>query len=76
MLIGIEKILFSNSTIEKLSKIRTVIDDITDEFGNYEEIKNIQDFLYIAFSSILRHVSNAGNESQKTYVSHTNIKTP
>lgn len=67
---------FNESTIEKLSKIRTAIDDITDEFGNNEDIKNIQDFFYIAFSSVLRRVSNADNESQKTYVSHTNIKTP
>lgn len=67
---------FNDSTIEKLSKIRTFIDKITDEFSNSEDIKNIQVFFYIAFSSIIRRVSNADNESQKTYVSHTNIKTP
>ncbi len=64
---------FLPNTIKILSKIRTIIDNIETEFGNN---KDIQDLFYICFSSILRRVSNADNESQKTYVSHTNIKTP
>jgi hypothetical protein len=35
-----------------------------------------QDFLLAVFSSILRRVSNADDQSQKTYVSGTNPKTP
>lgn len=32
--------------------------------------------MLICFSSIIRRVSNADNESQKTYVSHTKVKQP
>ncbi len=35
-----------------------------------------RDFLIVIFSSILRWVSNADDQSQKTYVSGTNKKTP
>ncbi len=35
-----------------------------------------RDFLLVLFSSILRRVSNADDQSQKTYVSHTFHKTP
>jgi DNA modification methylase len=67
---------FTTDAIEKLSKIRYLIDKIFVEFGNETEVKDIYDLLMICFSSILRRVSNADNESQKTYVSHTKIKHP
>jgi len=67
---------FTKETIQKLSIIRTQINKITEKFGNEITIKNIQDLLLICFSSIIRRVSNADNESQKTYVSHTKIKQP
>ena len=64
---------FTNDAIDKLGKIRFVIDSISVKFLN---AKDIQDFFYICFSSIIRRVSNADNQSQKTYVSHTNKKNP
>jgi DNA modification methylase len=67
---------FTTDAIEKLSKIRYIIDNIFSEFGTEKEIKDIYDLLIICFSSIIRRVSNADNESQKTYVSHTKIKQP
>lgn len=67
---------FTKKNINKLSVIRTLIDRVIDNFGNGKEIKDIQDLLIICFSSIIRRVSNADNESQKTYVSHTKIKQP
>jgi len=67
---------FSAEAIEKLSNIRYLIDRITVEFGNSTEIQDIYDLLIICLSSIIRRVSNADNESQKTYVSHTKIKQP
>lgn len=67
---------FNEENIRKLSRIRTIIDDVLQRFGDAPEVRDIQDLLFIAFSSIIRRVSNADNESQKTYVSHTNIKTP
>lgn len=67
---------FPVETIEALARIRTVIDLIQDTFGNSKEIKDIYDFLIICFSSIIRRVSYADNESQKTYVSHTHVKEP
>ena len=67
---------FTEENIKKLSLIRTIIDNVIIKFGNVSDVKNIQDLLFIAFSSIIRRVSNADNESQKTYVSHTNKKTP
>lgn len=60
---------FNEDAINALSIIRDAIDD-------YKEEEDIYDFLVICFSSIIRRVSNADNESQKTYVSHTNIKKP
>lgn len=38
--------------------------------------RDIRDFFLITFSSIIREVSLADNQSQKTYVSHTHKKTP
>lgn len=67
---------FTKDAIKKLSAIRTLINHIPDKYGDKKEIKDIQDLLLICFSSIIRRVSNADNESQKTYVSHTKIKKP
>lgn len=67
---------FTEDAIKKLSLIRTLINQIPDKFGVSNEVKDIQDLLLICFSSIIRKVSNADNESQKTYVSHTKIKEP
>tara|TARA_Y100000589_G_scaffold132494_1_gene126290 strand:+ start:12604 stop:13917 length:1314 start_codon:yes stop_codon:yes gene_type:complete len=64
---------FTDDAIDKLGKIRFIIDEIPN---NFSDTKDIQDFLYICFSSIIRKVSNADNQSQKTYVSHTNPKIP
>ena len=67
---------FTKDAINKLSVIRTLINRIVDNFGNDVMIKDIQDLFFVCFSSIVRRVSNADNESQKTYVSHTKIKKP
>ena len=66
---------FTKETINKLSIIRSLINQIPEKFGENKAIKDIQDLLLICFSSIIRRVSNADNESQKAYVSHTKIKT-
>ena len=60
---------FSNDAIKKLGIIRDVIEENKSD-------KDIYDFLIVAYSSIIRRASNADNQSQKTYVSHTNIKEP
>src|SRR3990167_5731469 len=67
---------FSRNAINKLSIIRTLINQVLKEFGSSKEFKDIQYLLLICFSSIIRRVSNADNESQKTYVSHTKVKVP
>lgn len=67
---------FTKDSVNKLSIIRTLINQITERFGNKKHIKDIQEFLLICFSSIIRRVSNTDNESQKTYVSHTKLKEP
>jgi DNA modification methylase len=67
---------FTKDAINKLSIIRTLINQIVDNFENDKTIKDIQDLLIVCFSSIIRRVSNADNESQKTYVSHTKTKQP
>jgi len=67
---------FTKDAINKLSVIRALINQMNDSFGDKKNIKDIQDLLFICFSSIIRRVSNADNESQKTYVSHTKIKQP
>jgi len=67
---------FDRDTIEKLSVIRSTIDEIPDKFGRSKKIKDIQELLFICFSSILRRTSRADNESQKAYVSHTKTKIP
>lgn len=67
---------FTEDATIKLSKIRTLINMVESEFGNSKEINDIKDFLIICFSSIIRRVSNADNQSQKTYVSGTKPKIP
>lgn len=67
---------FTKDSINKLSVIRTLINQLPDKFGNSKKIKDIQELLLICFSSIIRRVSKADNESQKTYVSHTKVKEP
>ncbi len=67
---------FPEETINKLSIIRTLINQIPERFGDNKSIEDIQHLLIVCFSSIIRRVSYADNESQKTYVSHTHIKTP
>jgi len=67
---------FTKDAIKKLSAIRTLINQIPEKFINNKKVKDIQDLLLICFSSIIRRVSNADNESQKTYVSHTKVKKP
>lgn len=67
---------FTKDAIKKLSTIRTLINQIPEKFGDNKIVKDIQVLLLICFSSIIRRVSNADNESQKTYVSHTKIKKP
>ena len=67
---------FTKDAIKKLSIIRTLINLIPEKFSESKKVKDIQDLLLICFSSIIRKVSNADNQSQKTYVSHTNIKEP
>lgn len=67
---------FTDDAIKKLSIIRTLINQIPDKFGTDKKTKDIQELLLICLSSIIRRVSNADDESQKTYVSHTKIKKP
>lgn len=67
---------FTPKAVTKLAIIRTHIDELTKVFGNSKSVIDIKDFLLVCFSSIIRRVSKADNESQKTYVSHTNIKNP
>ena len=67
---------FPKQNIDGLAKIRTLIEKIPGKYGNSKEIKDIYDFLIICFSSIVRKVSFADDESQKTYVSHTHVKVP
>ncbi len=67
---------FTDDAINKLSILRTIIDCIPIEFKSNKRIHDVYDFYLICFSSIIRRVSNADNESQKTYVSHTKIKEP
>ena len=67
---------FTEDAINKLSVIRTLIDEIPSRFGNSEQNNDIRDLFLVCFSSVIRRVSNADNESQKTYVSHTKVKQP
>lgn len=67
---------FTDEAIDKLSKIRTLTEQVPDYFSDMEDVLDIYDALIIAFSGIIRRVSNADNQSQKTYVSHTREKKP
>lgn len=60
---------FSDQAVADLSAIYDVIEQ-------YREEEDIYDFLVVCFSSIIRKTSNADNQTMKTYVSHTNPKTP
>ena len=62
---------FTNDAITKLSKLRTLIDKIPIIFKDVINISDYYDAFIIAFSGIIRRVSNADNQSQKTYVSGT-----
>lgn len=67
---------FSQDAILKLGKLRTCIDMICEKFKDVENINDYYDMYIIALSSIIRRVSNADNQSQKTYVSGTKKKIP
>lgn len=67
---------FTDDAVNKLSTLRTLIELIPIEFGSENKIIDIYNLFIICYSSIIRRVSNADNESQKTYVSHTKIKEP
>lgn len=60
---------FNDQAIHDLGLLRSIIEE-------YKDDKDIYDFLIVTLSSIIRKVSNADDQSQKTYVSHTNIKNP
>jgi len=60
---------FSEKAIEELSRIREVV-------FSFRAQRDVFDFLLVCFSSIVRRVSNADNQTMKTYVSHTNPKKP
>jgi len=60
---------FNKKTISNLSVIRDVIEQYRDD-------ECIYNFLIVTMSSIIRRVSNADDQAQKTYVSHTNPKRP
>lgn len=67
---------FPKQNIDDLAKIRTLIEKIPERYGESQEVKDVYDFFIICFSSIVRKVSFADDESQKTYVSHTHVKVP
>jgi len=60
---------FNNDAIHDLGLLRSIVEE-------YKDDKDVYDFLIITLSSIIRKVSNADDQSQKTYVSHTNMKSP
>ncbi len=60
---------FSRRNANDLSVLRDVIE-------KYKNEKDVYDFLIVTLSSIIRKVSNADDQSHKTYVSHTYPKTP
>lgn len=67
---------FSVDSILKLQKIRTLIDRIPGEFSHFDNVTDLFNTFIIAFSGIIRKVSKADNQSQKTYVSSTKPKKP
>lgn len=60
---------FSKDAVNQLGIIRDCIEE-------YSNRKDLYDFLTVTFSSVIRKASNADDQSQKTYVSHTQKKTP
>src|SRR5258706_5771415 len=60
---------FNERAVEDLSAIYEVIEQFRDE-------PDVYDFLLVCFSAIIRRASNADNQTMKTYVSHTNPKSP
>lgn len=58
---------FSPEAITDLGVIRDIIDE-------YKKNVPVYEFLVVCFASIIRRASNADNQTQKTYVSHTKIK--
>jgi hypothetical protein len=60
---------FNEQAIRDLSVIRDAIE-------GYREKTSLYEFLLVCFLSIIRRSSNADNQTQKTYVSHTLKKKP
>jgi DNA modification methylase len=67
---------FSRRAIQDLGLIRAAIDDLPRKFGDTADLRRVRDIWLVCFSSIIRRASNADNQSQKTFVSHTHPKTP
>jgi hypothetical protein len=60
---------FTSNAIRDLSAIYETVEEFRDDTAAY-------DLLTICFSAIIRRVSNADNQTMKTYVSHTHKKRP
>jgi DNA modification methylase len=58
---------FSDSAVKELSILRTAIE-------RFREDRPVYEFFIVCFTAIIRRVSNADNQTQKTYVSHTKKK--
>jgi SAM-dependent methyltransferase len=60
---------FNEAAIRDLSLIREGVEEFRDR-------KDVYDFFLTVFLAVIRRGSNADNQTQKTYVSHTNPKIP
>ncbi len=60
---------FSKDAVRDLGVIRGIVEEYAGEVEIYE-------FLLVCFASVIRRASNADNQTQKTYVSHTKHKIP
>lgn len=60
---------FNETAVRDLSLIREGIEE-------FRQKNDIYEFLLTVFIAVIRRVSNADNQTQKTYVSHTHPKTP
>lgn len=60
---------FNEQTVRDLSLIREGVE-------LFKRNQDIYDFLLVVLLAIIRRTSNADNQTQKTYVSHTHPKTP
>jgi DNA modification methylase len=60
---------FNEAAVRDLSLIREGVEQ-------YRERTDLYHFLLTVFIAVIRRASNADNQTQKTYVSHTNPKTP